>query len=380
LDPDDTMLLWIVMAVLAAAASLAVLVPLYRGHGAARASEPAMAIYRDQLAEIDRDLGRGLIDADEAGAARTEIARRLIRAGDERDQAVAAGTSGRRQWWAAAAVIAMPVAALAFYTIVGSPELPDQPLADRLSAPLETQDIATLMARVEDHLAANPEDGQGWEVVAPVYMQLNRFDDAVRAYANVARILGPTAGREADLGEAIVAANGGVVTNEASDAFERAKTLDPKAIKPRFFLALALTQEKRQDEAAAAWRGLLADATSDAPWAAYVRQQLADLGAEPPPPAAVTPGPSAEDVEAAGQMSAEDRLAMIEGMVGSLAARLEADPGDVDGWARLIRSYMVLDRPEDASVALGQARIALADDSEKLAQVNAFAESLGVSE
>jgi cytochrome c-type biogenesis protein CcmH len=370
------MLLWIAMAVLAAAVSLAVLAPLYRGRGTGPSEDPALAIYRDQLAEIDRDLGRGLIGPDEAEAARTEIARRLIRAGEAPDQAGTPEISGRWQWWAAA-VIAMPVAALGLYIFIGSPDLPDQPLAARLTEPLENQDIATLMSRVEAHLAANPEDGEGWQVVAPVYMQLARYDDAVRAYANVSRILGSTPEREANLGEAIVAANRGVVTNEASAVFERARALDPDAVKPRFFLALALTQEKREDEAVAAWRGLLAGAAPNAPWADFARQQLADLGAEAPPTA---PGPTTEDMAAAAELSPEDRLAMIEGMVGSLAARLEADPGDVDGWARLIRSYMVLDRPQDASAALGEARVALAGDAEKLAQVNAFAENLGVVE
>ncbi len=372
------------MAVLAAATSLAVLAPLYRAARTARSERgQALAIYRDQLGEVDRDLDRGVIGETEAEAARTEISRRLLKTGQETEEDTAAGAPAVRRV-AAVAIIAMPLAALAFYLFVGSPEMPAEPLAARLAAPADQQDIATLVARIEAHLATDPHDGKGWQILAPVYLRLGRFDDAIKAYRNIIGLNGATADSEADLGEALVSANGGVVTAEARAAFERAAKLDATAARPRFYLALALGQEGKTDEAIAAWTQLIDGAPDGAPWVAVARSERAKLesgtaaaatdGAAPPP------GPTAADVKAAGEMSASDRMAMIEGMVAQLAAKLEADPADGAGWARLIRSYMVLDKADDAKAALAKARAALAGDATALASVNEAAKAAGVPE
>jgi cytochrome c-type biogenesis protein CcmH len=379
LDPvrANQMLLWIVMAVLAAAASLSVLVPLYRSRRVERqAGAEKLSIYRDQLAEVDRDLARGLVADSEAEAARTEIARRLLRASDDASLGESAPSDTTRKTAVVVAIVAMPLLTLGLYLAVGSPHLPDQPLGARLNASPQDQDIATLIARVEAHLAANPEDGRGWETLGPVYIRLGRNDDAVRAFANALRLLGATAEREANVGEAITRANGNVVTAEARAAFERAQALDEEAIRPRFYLAVALDQEGRKEEAIAAWRDILDGASPDAPWAEVARQALTRLEGAPP----AQPGPSAEDVEAAESLSAEERTDMISGMVASLAARLEANPQDAEGWARLIRSYMVLDREAEARGALEKARNAVGSDTEKLAIVENEARRAGLME
>ncbi len=269
----------------------------------------------------------------------------------------------------------MPLAALALYLVIGSPQMPDEPLAARLAAPPQSQDIATLVARVEQHLAANPDDGAGWQVVAPVYMRLGRFSDAVRAYQNARRLLGSTAETEGALGQALVAANDGTVTADARAAFERALALAPDDPRAKFFLALALGQEGRHDEAVTAWHDLIASAPADAPWLAEAQQQLAELEGTAP---AAGPGPSAADVAAASKLAPSQQNAMIEGMVAQLAARLETDTGDADGWARLIRSYAVLGRPDDARAALDRAHAALAGDATKLATVDATARDVGL--
>ena len=373
------MSIWIAMAALAAAAFLPVMAALTRSEKRrpGRERRPAVAIYRDQLDEVERDIARGVIGDGEASAARTEIARRLIRAGDDETPGTTAPTG--RPWRAAAVVVAMPVAAFGFYLLVGAPQLPDQPLAARLAAPADTQDVAALIARVETHLAADPDDGTGWEVIAPVYMSLGRYSDAVRAYTRTIATLGETAGRVASLGEALTAADQGRISDAARAAFERANALAPEDARPRFYLAMALGQDGRREEAIAAWHALIADAPSDAPWLNAAMSQLARLeGPEAAPPGRVAPGPAPEDVEAAASLPPDERLAMIEGMVASLAARLETNPGDADGWARLIRSYMVLDRPEEARAALDKARVALAGDADKRALLDATARDLGL--
>jgi cytochrome c-type biogenesis protein CcmH len=274
------------------------------------------------------------------------------------------------------AIVAVPLLAVGLYLYLGSPQKPDQPLVARINAPPDEQDISALIARVEAHLEKNPEDGRGWDLLGPVYVRLGRFDEAKAAFANAIRLLGSTAEREANLGEAIVRANDGVVTAEARAAFDRAAMLDKTALRPRFFLALALTQEGKKDEALAAWRSLLGEAPAGgAPWVEVARQAVAQLEGAP---ASDGKGPSAEDVDAAAKMTQDERQAMIGSMVQSLAARLETAPDDPEGWAKLIRSYMVLGRPDDARAALAKARIALAADAKGLASVEAEAAAQGL--
>ena len=365
------------MAALTAVASLTVLVPLYWSRRASRpAGEEKLSIFRDQLSEVERDLARGVVAESEAEAARTEISRRLLRASDAAAEDKSKTGEFPRKVVVIVAVLFMPLAALGLYLWLGNPQLPDQPIAERLAAPPEGQDIGVLVARVEAHLAANPEDGQGWELLGPVYVRLGRYDDAVVAFSNSLRLLGSTAEREGDLGEAITRANGDRVTPEARAAFERARALDETAVRPRFYLAVALDQEGRNEEAIVAWRDLLDGAPTNAPWAGVAREALARLDGNPP----AMPGPSATDMEAAAALTSEDRMAMIGGMVDSLAARLEADPNDAPGWARLIRSYMVLERTEDAAAALKSAREAFNDDPEKLAVVETEARAVGLTE
>lgn len=381
------MVLWIAMAVLAAAACLPLLMALARPVRATPANAPALAIYRDQLNEIGRDVDRGVVAAGDAEAARTEIARRLIRAGDAPVEPVA--PQERLRKLATVAIIAMPVLALGLYLAVGSPKTPDAPLAARPDVQAE-REVLALVNKVEAHLAAEPNDGKGWEVLAPVYRRLGRTADAVNAYTKAIALLGATAEREGDLGEAIIAASNGAVTPEANTAFERARQLAPDDPRPRFYIALGLTQAGRTDEAHAAWQALLANAPADQPWVQVAEQQLARLGgplpnspantpaAPAPASSAAVPGPNAADVAAASQMAPADRQAMIEGMVASLAEKLKTAPDDPEGWARLIRSYVVLGRRADAEAALADARKALAGDATKLAPVEATATELGL--
>lgn len=375
------MTFWILIAIVTAAAALSVLMPLSRRRispegASARADE---SVYRDQLEAIETELERGLIDAEAAEAARTEISRRLLAAHDRGAETGQRGGKGSRlRVSQGVALFALPVAACGLYLLIGSPGQPDQPLVARLSAPAQDQNVDILVARVERHLADNPEDGQGWAVVAPVYMSLGQPVASARAYANAIRILGPRQDWLTDMGEAMTIASQGLITAEARQAFEDAAALAPGAVKPRFFLALALGQEGRKDEAVAAWRALLQSADPAAPWVGAAQQELAGLlGSEAPE--AGLPGPSSEDIAAAQEMAADEQQAMIRNMVSGLAERLGADGGSVEEWNRLIRAYMVLgDRPQ-AEKALEAAKAAFAGSPEDLTRIEDAAGQLGLS-
>ncbi|HZQ13476.1 MAG TPA: c-type cytochrome biogenesis protein CcmI [Pseudolabrys sp.] len=376
------MILWLVFALMTAAAVFAVLWPLARGHETQAGSE--LEVYRDQLSEIERDRAAGLIGQAEADAARVEVSRRLIAAADAAEfrHPIPMGSAlWRRRAVAVAGLVLVPVGAIALYLSLGSPQMPGEPLQARLRAIHNDRSIASLVAQVEAHLAQNPADARGYAVLAPVYLQLGRFTDAVNARRRVLALAGETADRQADLGEALTAAANGIVTADAKSAFERAVTLDAKDAKARFFIGVAAEQDGDRDKAAAIWQDMLKTAPADAPWIDTVRQALARIGTAAPPvagPPAAAPGPSAGDIAAASQMSEQDRTAMIRSMVARLADRLKQNGDDVDGWQRLLRAYVVLNERDKAIGAAGDARRAFANDPDKLRRIEDTIKSLGL--
>jgi len=352
------MTIWFVFALMTAAAIFAVLYPLSRRRAAPGGSD--VAVYRDQLAEIDRDRTAGLIADAEAEAAKVEVSRRLIAAADaaEAEPARPADTSlWRRRAAALAGIVLLPIGAAALYLTLGSPQMPGEPLVARLRAIHEDKSIGALVSQVEAHLERNPNDLRGYEVLAPVYLQLGRFDDAVRAQRKILALGGESAERQADLGVALMAAANGVVTDEAKAAFDRAQQLDPRDPKSKFYIGVAAEQDGERAKAAEIWRGMLAKAPANAPWIATVREALAQVGGEPVA--------SAPNSGAAANISEQDRK-MIDGMVARLADRLKKDGSDVEGWLRLVHSYRVLGENDKVQAAIADARHALAGDAEKL--------------
>src|SRR5215211_4349471 len=361
------MTLWFVLGLMTAAAMLAVLWPLGRRDHAVRSGSD-LAVYRDQLEEIQRDRIAGRIGDSEAEAAQIEVSRRLLAAADAEApiarSAPAASATRRRRVVAISALIALPLGAAGIYLALGSPSISDQPLAARSP----DQSIENMVAQVEAHLARNPEDGRGWELIAPIYLRLGRFDDAIKARRSALTFNGESSERLAGLGEALVAAGNGVVTAQAKSAFERAVALDGENIKARYFLGVAAEQDGRPADAAAIWRAMLAGAPADAPWAEYIRHELAR----------VEGSPSEQDMAAPADLSTEQRTAMVRGMVERLADRLHREGADLEGWLRPVRSYMVLGERDKAQAAAGEARRALATEPEKLRRIDELVKGLGL--
>ena len=360
------MTLWLILALMTGAAIFAVIWPLAQNSKAARSGSD-VAVYRDQLNELERDLAAGSIGKTEAEAARVEISRRLLAAADAAKAAAVAVTPSATAWHrravALVALLLLPVGAGSLYLRLGSPGLASEPLtAQRGAQPDQQAPIENIVAKVEVHLQNNPKDGRGWEVLAPVYMQLGRYTDSVNAWRNALALLGESADREANLGEALVAEANGVVTADAKAAFVRAVTLDNTTVSARYYLGTAAEQDGKREEAAKIWRDLIAEAPAGAHWVSDVRAALARVEASP---AAPSPGPSAAQIAAATKQSPDQQTAMIRGMVDGLAARLQQDGSDLDGWVRLVRSYKVLGELDKAQSAISDAQRALANDPEK---------------
>ena len=366
-------MLWFVLAGMAAFAVLAALWPLLRPSSSAKADAAAneAAFYKAQLEEIRRDVERGLLPQGEADSARAEAARRLIAAASGPSPSPPAAPRNRL---AAAALIAFGLPAIAFplYALLGQPRMPDEPLASRSAAPQTNGEIEAAVAAVEARLIAKPDDGKGWAVIAPVYMRLERYADAAHAYAEALRLVGEDPLRRAAYGEALVAAAGGVVTDEARQAFDRALAEQPGQPQARFYLALGAEQDGKKAEAIRAYEQILADSPPEAPWRGVVSARLAALKGEPAPAEATAAGAPAAIPEA--------QRPMIEGMVNRLATRLASNGGSVDEWSRLIRAYTVLHEADKAKAALADARRALAPDPNAVASLDALAHDLGLGD
>jgi cytochrome c-type biogenesis protein CcmH len=363
-------MLWLIFAVFTAVAMLSVLWPLAKTPRGVACGEIGIALYKAQLAEIEKDEAQRLVAPEDAQGAKAEAARRLM-AVDAAIEPPPAASGTRARLVSVGVLIFVPVLALSLYATIGHPDMPDAPLSARLDASPARMDLAAAIAKIEAHLAQHPDDGRGYEVLAPVYLRMSRAGEAVNAARAALRLLGETPARHALYGEALVAAANGVVTSEAKQSFEAAAAQDSSAAEPRFFLGLAAEQEGDKVRAREIWGKLAAEAPQQAPWAQALRERVAALGAGP----ATTQDGLAAKIEAlpeAGRMNA------VRGMVEGLASRLAQNGQDLEGWLRLVRSYTVLHEPGKARSALVDAKRNLAGDPSAIARIEALARELGL--
>jgi cytochrome c-type biogenesis protein CcmH len=364
-------MIWLVFALLTGAALFSVLTPLARKSAGSDPTASDVAFFKEQIAEIERENADGRLAEQDAAAAQLDAARRLLRA--QAAQGGAAKSSRLAATIAAlGAIVFIPALSLTLYSRLGRSELPDMPLSARLEAAPDRNNVADAVARIEAHLAQHPDDGRGFEVVAPYYLRTGRADQAVQAYSAALRLLGPTPARHAALGEARAIAADGAVTEEARRDFEAALAQDAAYPMARFYMGLAAAQDGDREKAASIWSKLLAEAAPDAPWTARVKALLAKLDEAP---AAANP-PATAQGEAIAAMPENERQAAVRSMVERLALRLQKNGDDVEGWLKLIRAYSVLSEPEKARAALASARKALASKTSDLARVDALAQEL----
>jgi cytochrome c-type biogenesis protein CcmH len=384
-----------------------------------------LAVYRDQLAEIERDVARGIIGPDEAEAAKSEIGRRILAL---TPSATPGASSSAPLAVAAVAIIVLPFAAWTLYWELGSPGVSDQPFASRAGAPSGATaarsdphvDMADAVRKLNEHLKAHPDDLNAWVLLARSEIGRNHYPEAVEAYRHAVDLSGQKPEIVGDWGEAQILASGGIVTPAAQQAFKTALADPESAPRSRYYLALAKLQAGDAKTALQEWVDLEADSPADADWLQLLRRRIAETAqaagvdpatlktssgaprkapaaaaANPPTPPSQAPTqptsqtepnmPSGAEVAATAKatagMSEQDRQAMINGMVEKLAARLQQQPDDVDGWTRLGRSYLVLDQPDKAEDAFAHAVKLKPDDSAlKQQYAEAIIEAVGGDE
>lgn len=372
--------LWLPFLVVSVVAVTLLVLPLVRGgrgRAMVRRGDYDLTVFRDQLAEVDRDVERGLLTLDQAEAARVEVQRRLLAAAADTEEAASAtGSTTINRLIAATVLVVVPLGALVLYLSVGSPGVPDHPFASREDPAIARQAGAMdeAISRLRARLKTTPDDADGWVLLAHSLLSRERFEEARDAYATAHRLIPGDGDVAADYGESQVLVADGMVTPEAHDLFTRALAASPDNPKPRFYLGLEKEQKGDGRGALRMWVDLVALSPADAPWLPLVRQQIVEtsgaLGIDPvtiepsvearalapaPSPAPAPPSSREDVAKALDDMSEADRDALIRSMVEQLAERLRQFPDDLDGWLRLGRSYQVLGEEDKAREAFARA-------------------------
>ncbi len=372
---------WAVAGCLAAAVAALLLGAMRRAAvEVADAGSADLAVYRDQFAEIERDLARGTIGPEEAARLRAEVGKRVLDA----DRARSKVAVGRTMSVPAGAVLAVIVGmtlpgALAIYWALGAPGYPDMALKPRLAAldagiadrPKQEAELLTLGrvrdAALDQRLAtelATISDADALRERFRTAFEAGEMQAAVRVQERLLAVLGDAAGSNdhANLALALVAEAGGYVSPEAEAALRLSLQSDMGNELARYLVGEMFVQGGRFDQAFRFWRPLAEGGSPDAPWTASIRERIGTVAelagiAYAPPEVETSPGPSADDIAAAGEMAPADRQAMIEGMVAQLSERLATEGGSVEDWNRLIRSLAVLERLPQAQTIYDEAKL-----------------------
>lgn len=409
------MVFWLLIVGLAAAVSALLALALLRRQRAVRArADYDIAVYREQLVAVDRDVARGILDDDAAERTRTEVARRILDA-DRRKGAEAQARAPDRlnRAVAGAVVLVLLGGSIGLYAAQGAPGYGDLPLATRLAAtaerraerprqaeaeeqaaefrpaaPQRAADYLDLVDRLRATVASRPADPRGLALLARNEAALGNFTAAYTAQRRLIDVLGAqaTADHYADLADMMVLAAGGYVSPEAEGVLGQALSRDPQNGPARYYVGLMQSQNGRPDIAFDIWKGLLETSGPAAPWVPAVRAQIEEVAARAgrryqlPPEGTRLAGPSAADIAAAQDLSPEDRMDMIRGMVANLSDRLATQGGTAGEWSRLIGALGVLGDTDSASAIYAEARNVFADDPEGLAQISEAAKGVGLGE
>ncbi len=380
---------WIAALALALAAAGYVARPVAFARRASRSrAAHDEQVFREQLAEIDRDVERGILTGEEARAARIEISRRLLAAAAEVENTPDNQPAPRMASLALAAalLIGAPLGGLALYDRIGAPGLPDQPFSAREAGARASQEVveagirrtegppapqeggaevAALIAQLEDRLKGDEPDRQGLYLLARAYAQTGDHAAGWRTYRRLIDISGGDAPAAVfgAMAESMILAAGGYVSPEAEAALTQALSRDPESPVARYYMGAAFAQTGRAQSAMDVWTRLLQDSPADAPWVGATRAQIADLAQR-----AGIAAPQLATAPAASEADVRDAAA---GMVARLEARLAADGGAPEEWAQLVRSWAVLGETDKAADAAGRARAALDGQPEALAAIDA---------
>ncbi|RPE71568.1 cytochrome c-type biogenesis protein CcmH [Pacificibacter maritimus] len=408
------MTFWIIVFIIAVLTTAPLVLVLLR----ARRDDDAMQgdtaveqkVYKDQLREVDRDLARGLLSVEAAQRARLEISRRIL----DLDSAALRQTKGKALplWLAATAGLFVLLGGIGLYAKMGAPNYMDLPLERRLQMAENLRDTRPTQAKAEEtapieqafpsadpqHLALleklrtaledRPDDLQGHLILTRNAASVGLYQEAYRVQSRVIELKGlsATAQDYADLADMMILSVGGYVSPEAEQAISKSLSLDADNGTARYYAGLMFVQTGRPDTAFQLWNALLNDSTADDPWVPAIRSQIESLAQAagirytlPPLPAPALKGPTQDDIEAASDMSDEDRDAFVRSMVDQLSARLANQGGAPQEWAQLISALGVLGDTSRARAIWTEAQVLFSTDPDATALIRNAAQSAGVA-
>jgi cytochrome c-type biogenesis protein CcmH len=287
-------LFWLIGAVAAAAVIAWVLRPLLRRKQAAPPSRAAanVAIYRDQLRELDADLAAGTLAREDYERARAELEARALRDAGQPDAPAAqpAPLSGRAFAWALAGVV--PLAAVALYVFVGSPGAIDREAQLHASR----AQVEAMVERLAARLRENPDDVNGWKLLGRSYGVMGRYAEAADAYAKAAVRAPRDAQVLADLADVLAMARGQSLQGEPEQLALRALEIEPGNLKALALAGSAAFERKDYAAAAKHWERMLAYVEPNSEDARSIQQNVAEArslaGEKPSPPKSSSPTPS----------------------------------------------------------------------------------------
>lgn len=323
----------------------------------------ASRIFLDQLKEVDAELEEGILSVSEAESARLEIKRRLLAENKK--------VHGKDRVGGAVVIVLcaalIPVGALGLYSLLGSPELASVPFAERgeeraIAAEQadRVNEVRQIAQRVEDRLTADPNGGETekWYLLGQTYLQLENYSKAAETLSKIADRDDVTLEMRMAYAEAIIGAADGAITPNALAIIDETLRQNPNLPSAVFWKAMSEEQDGKQRDAFSRLADFVEQAIGNEPWLqTFVFQAnriAATLGEAPIDPPRLK-GPTQADIQAAQEMSLEEQREFIASMVDGLAARLEDNPNDIQGWLQLARAYSVLGRDEDADQALQNA-------------------------
>lgn len=388
------MIFWAILTLILVLVAVAITISLVQRYD----QEPeasGLAILLAQLGEVDAQEKSGVISEATAEQMRVDIKRRILAEGHAPKARLAPFGSGARAKIAFATVAVVTIVTMAVYALRGAPEqtgaAPPTAQQAALGAGEHPAGDAEAMVRsLEERLKAAPEDAEGWRMLGWSYFQLRRFSESADAYARARKLIPDEPSFTSAMAESMVQAANGTVTPEARKAFDEALKMDPTDPRARYFIAVHKEQQGDARGAIDDWIALLKDSPADAPWSPHLRQTIVDAAVKAdidvsarlpavPEVSAAQPGPSQADIEAASRLSEQERSAMVQSMVDSLAAKLAENPRDADGWMRLMRARTVLEDRAGAGNAYRTALQTFSGDAAVTAQLRKAAQDLGIN-
>jgi cytochrome c-type biogenesis protein CcmH len=431
------MILWFVLTVLTSIAAVFVSAPFIRRLERRQLESPRdVAVYRDQLKEVESEAALGLIEPAQAELARTEIKRRMLSAADAQDGALPPLSSGERTFAAIGVAGVVVFGSVGLFALTANLEPPSAPPFAALDAPFADKGERASAKKIEETAAAsrgpgagaapamrsgaaqtalppveemiqklvtrlqrNPKDVAGWKMLGWSYFSTDHYVESAAAYARAIELDPDSADARNSRVEALIRAANGVVTPEAKSATDETLKRHAKDPRARYIVALATDQAGDHVGAQKEWNELLAEVNVSDPLYQELKQKIdgsgknGDRGAETAASAVGDKGlasapsgepsigkrePRPEDIRNAEAMTPGDRASMIQRMVDSLADRLEQSPHDIDGWIKLIRSRSVLGDKEKAKLALEKALKVFAEETPERKRITTTAEELGL--